>query len=322
MNGSASRRTIETATIGAPDGLRVTLVNLGASIQRIQVPLRQGLVDAVLGYKNHEDYRYDEAFMGSTLGPFANRIRGARFELDNRTYNLDKNDRPAGNCLHGGSRGFHRRFWDMHEQANALSLRLDCRVLEEETGFPGNQEITVIYQIINKLCLQMDYWGQSDKATVLSMANHAYFNLDRRHGNIDSHCLCIDSDLFTPTDDSAIPTGEIRTVTASDVDLRRPGAISERRFDDTFVLRNGDGGLRKAAELHSPDSGLRLRVYTTQPALQLYTGDKLDSPFRPRQGVCLEAQAFPDAPNQPGFPSARLSAGETYHQRTVYEFLP
>jgi len=283
-----SPQPIESVVLESAAGTRVTLLNLGATIQSIKVPTAEGALDAILGFENYDDYWLDSVFMGATVGRFANRI-----QLE-----------PA---VDGAS--------------------VVCRYLspDGDGGFPGNLEVSINYQLVNDYSLVVDYRATTDRDTVVSLANHAYFNLDRDQCTIDTHQISIDAASFTPVDEGRIPTGELRDVSASGFDLRQSTAIGDGvnglQFDHNFVLPESAGRLRRAAELYSPNSGLRLRVHTTQPGLQLYTGDHLTGPFHPRQGLCLEAQGFPDAPNQPAFPSARLAAGELYSQTTIYEFL-
>ena len=305
----------------------VRVLNLGATIQSIQVPASEGHVETVLGYEDCNDYWTDPAFMGAMVGRYTNRIRSAEFSLGGRVYSLDANETSTGHCLHGGSCGFHRQFWTMQPKDDSS---LECRYLspDGESGFPGNLQVSVNYLVYDNSLL-IDVRATTDSETVVSIANHAYFNLDRGQRNIDGHHIQIDADYFTPADDSQIPNGEIRGVGGSDFDLRQMTPIfrstpkGERKLqsDHNFVLSRRADRLRKVAELYCPDSGIGLRLHTTQPGLQFYTGDNLSDPFRARQGLCLEAQGFPDAPNQTAFPSARLAPGEIYQHRTVYEFV-
>jgi aldose 1-epimerase len=310
--------------------MEVTLLNYGATIQAIRVPTESGVVDAVLGYANLDDYLRDEFYIGATVGRFANRIAAARFSIDDKDFSLDPNEMPAGTCLHGGKDGFHQRFWQIRTLQDETAIQYSYVSPDGDGGFPGKLEVTVKYQIVNDYSLVIDYIATTDADTVVNLANHAYFNLDTQQQSIDSHDIQIEADQFTPVDGDLIPTGEIREVEATSFDLRRRTALrtssseggQSRQFDHNFVLRNGDGMQRKVASLASPQSGLTMHLHTTQPALQLYTGDYLTVPFQPRAGLCLEAQRFPDAPNQPDFPSARLTPGDIYQQRTIYEFVP
>ena len=191
-------------------------------------------------------------------------------------------------------------------------------MLHDETdGFPGRREIAVKYRIVSDLCLALEFHVATDKTTVLSLANHAYFNLG---GRIEDLEICVRSDGYTPVDSSKLPTGELRPVAGSLFDLRTPVLIGDKVFDHNFVLNKRTGDLQRAATLRNPENNLRLDLHTTQPGLQVYTGDHLSAPFTSRGGLCLEAQGFPDAPNQSSFPSARLEAGESYRQRTIYAF--
>lgn len=330
MQSGDSTKSIEAITLRSLAGMEVTLLNLGATIQAIRVPTESGVVDAVLGYANLDDYLDDEFYMGATVGRFANRIGAACFSIDGKTFSVDPNETPAGTCLHGGRDGFHRRFWQMRSHDNEAAVQYSYVSPDGESGFPGELEVTVKYQMVNDYSLVIDYRATTDSDTVVNLANHAYFNLDKQQQSIDSHDIQIEADQFTPVDGDRIPTGEIREVEATRFDLRRRTAMrttsstdgQSRQYDHNFVLRNSDGLLHKVATLSSPQSGLAMHLHTTQAGLQLYSGDYLTGPFRPRAGLCLEAQGFPDAPNQPAFPSARLAPGEVYQRRTIYEFVP
>ena len=328
MQPGDSTKSIEAVTLTSPAGMEVTLLNFGATIHAIRVPTESGVVDAVLGYANLDDYLRDDFYMGSTVGRFANRIGAARFSIDDNVFAVDPNE--SGNCLHGGRDGFHQCFWQMRSLENEAAVQFSYVSPDGESGFPGKLEVTVKYQIVTDYSLVIDYKATTDSDTVVNLTNHAYFNLDRQQQSIDSHDIQIEADQFTPVDGALIPTGEIREVEATRFDLRRRTGLREpssegaqgRQYDHNFVLKNGDGMLHRVASLSSPQSGLTMHLHTTQDALQLYTGDYLTGPFRPRAGLCLEAQGFPDAPNQPGFPSTRLAPGDVYQQRIVYEFVP
>jgi len=327
QSGDATK-SIEAITLRSPAGMEVTLLNFGATIQAIRVPTESGVVDAVLGYTNLDDYLHDDFYMGATVGRFANRIGAARFSIDDNTFSVDPNEN--GNCLHGGRDGLHQCIWQMRSLEDEAAVQYSYVSPDGESGFPGKLEVTVKYQIVNDYSLVIDYEATTDSDTVVNLTNHAYFNLDKQQQSIDSHDIQIEADQFTPVDGDLIPSGEIREVEATRFDLRRRTAMrtsgSEdgqgRQYDHNFVLKNGDGMLHRVATLSSPQSGLTMHLHTTQAALQFYTGDYLTDPFRPRAGLCLEAQGFPDAPNQPAFPSTRLAPGDVYQQRIIYEFVP
>ncbi len=307
----------ETATIRTPGGLNVKLLSLGAAIASIRVPTGDGPVDAILSYPRLRDYLEDRYFMGSTIGPYANRIGHGRFALDNREYLLSRNESVTGHCLHSGETGLHRQCFDLQLDGN--DARATCRTVlpDGAGGFPGRREIVVIYEIVNDLGLSIDFHVATDKNTVVNLTNHAYFNLG---GRIEDLEISVRSDAYTPVDHSNLPTGEVRPVAGSPFDLRTPARIGDRAFDHNFALNNRRDELQRAATLRNPANNLQLDLFTTQPGLQVYSGDNLAAPFTSRQGLCLEAQGFPDAPNKPGFPSARLAAGQRYRQRTVYAF--
>ena len=329
MQSRDSTKSVDAITLRSLAGMEVTLLNFGATIQAIRVPTEFGDVDAVLGYANPDDYLHDKFYMGATVGRFANRIAAARFSIGDKAFSVDPNETPAGTCLHGGRDGFHQRFWQMSSE-NQAAVQYSYVSPDGEGGFPGKLDVTVKYQIVNDYSLVIDYTVTTDSDTVVNLANHAYFNLDKHKQSIDSHDIQIEADQFTPVDGDKIPSGEIRDVEDTRFDLRRRTALRSasseggqgQQYDHNFVLRNSDGMLHRVATLSSPQSGLTMHLHTTQVALQLYTGDYLTDPFRPRAGLCLEAQTFPDAPNQPAFPSARLAPGDVYKQRTIYEFVP
>lgn len=258
--------------------------------------------------------------MGATVGRFANRIRGGRIVIGDDEYQLDVNEPTTGNCLHGGAGGLHRQQFELDHQSHSSTLV--CRHISPagSQGFPAELCIEVRYQLIGECALSIEMLATADAGTVVNLANHAYFNLDRQKGRIDTHRLSVAASRYTPVDESQIPTGEIAPVDDSAFDLRVMSALAQRSFDHNFAPDGGPGEIRLLAELHSPDSGVGLSVHSTQPGLQVYTGDFLAAPFSPRQGIALEAQGFPDAPNQVGFPSASLLPGETYRQQTIYEF--
>ena len=183
-------------------------------------------------------------------------------------------------------------------------------------GFPGDRLITVRYELLEDLSLQFDFAASTDRKTVMNLANHAYFNLG---GHLSEHELLLNAGEYTPVNDRLIPTGEIAPLKGSALDYSDWKALRDTAIDHNFVLPE-DGKLRHAASLRLRATQLQLDVVTTQPALQVYTGDGLNTPFAPRSGICLEAQGFPDAPNQPNFPNITLEPGATYRQRTIYQF--
>jgi aldose 1-epimerase len=319
VSAAVTNSVVQSVTLVRAGGLRVDILDKGATLQNIFVPTPRGPVNVLLNYPNKDDYARDPFFLGAIVGRYANRIRDARFKLHGRSVRLDANEEQSGHCLHGGERGFFAQRFALAASADGRAV--ECRYVSPhgDQGFPGRVDVLVTYSLLTDFSLGIDFVARAHSDTVLNLANHAYFNLDGRQRSIDGHMLKLHADFYTPADASGVPSGEIRSVAASKFDLRS-GVSLANQFDHNFVLRDAGGELRDAAELYSADSGIRLCVRTTQPGLQLYTGDSLRTPFLPREGVCLEAQNYPDAPNQPGFPSAILAAGETYRQQTVYDF--
>ena len=272
------------------------------------------------------------------VGRYANRIAGGRFSLDGQTYRLPVNEGP--NTLHGGPRNFGKRLWRT-EQSDATSLTLTRLSPDGEEGFPGALAVRVRYSLPEDGVLRIDYAATTDRPTVLNLTNHSYFNLaGEGTGSVLDHVVDLAADAFTPTDATQIPTGELRPVDGTPFDFRIPRRLQERiregdpqlaiakGYDHTFVLRGPAGTLRPAATCTDPWSGRRLDVWTSQPALQLYSGNNLDGTligpsgrlYRSGDGVCFETQAFPDAPNQPAFPSAVLRPGEAFAATTEFRF--
>ena len=303
--------------IGTGSGLSVTIVDIGATIGSILVPTRNEAIDAVLSYADSRSYLTDSYYLGTTVGPVSNRIRNAQFMLNGTQYYLDTNDADRGNCLHGGAQGLHRQKFSIERDENRPLIRCSVDLPHGLGGFPGNRSFEVRYELLDEWSLAIDFQVTTDQDTVINLANHAYFNLG---GPLDDHQLRVIADTYTPVDESMVPTGELRDVGGSEFDLREWQPLGARQFDHNFVLGDGGDEPRLAAQLQSPSHELLLNVLTTQPGIQVYTGDYLSDSFHPRQGICFEAQGFPDAPNHPNFPSARLDAGATYWHRTVYRF--
>ena len=303
-------------------GLRVGLLDLGASLQSVIVPTPEGPVNCVLGYQDPGDYCAGQYYVGVTVGRYANRLRDARIHIDNLTFHLDANEVGTGHCLHGGRDGFQSQQWSLQQKTAPNSCTYRLKSQDGDQGFPGNVDVRVTYRLLGDFSLSIEFVAVSDAETVINMANHAYFNLNRTKGSIDTHQLQLMAGSYTPVDDTQIPTGGILAVDRTDFDLREPVSLEGRSYDHNFIVAGTRGELRPAAFLYSPQSGIGLRVHTTQPGMQVYTGEGLGAPFGARSGIALEAQNFPDAPNNPNFPSANLSPGQTYRQQTVYEFIP
>lgn len=284
--------------------LRAAVSDYGATLVRLETPDREGKWrNIILGYDSPADYDANTCYLGATVGRYANRIAGAAFPLHGELVHVTPNEN--GNCLHGGV-GFSRRLWTAEQAENELVFRYHSP--DGEDGFPGALEASVTYRLEGDR-LAMLYRAVSDKDTVANLTNHAYFNLSGA-GTVDALSLSIRADRYTPVDAQLLPTGELKSVEGTSFDLRRERSLGTDSFDHNFVLTGEEG---PAAVLRSGESGIRMALYTDLPGLQLYTGDGLnDKVHAPRSGLCLEAQFFPDSPNQPDFPSCILRAGEVY----------
>ncbi len=318
------------------NGLRVAVSDYGGTVTSVHAPDRDGeLGEVVLGFDAVEDYLASKAYMGCVVGRYANRIAGARFSLDGVEHAVTRNH--GAHHLHGGERGFDKALWNAEAEVDSDSARLGLsyRSVDGEEGYPGNLDVCVTYTLNEADELRMDYRAETDRATVVNLTNHTYFNL-ACGGSVLGHLLMIDADTFTPVDRELIPTGEKRRVEGSPMDFRTPHTVGESITEPIGQLVHGGGydhnyvlnrGAEPACTLRDPGSGRVLEVSTTQPGVQLYTGNFLDGSesgrgraYTRHSGLCLESQHYPDSPNQPGFPSTALRPGETYRQRTVYRF--
>ena len=321
-------------------GMRVSILTFGGIIAMLEVPDRAGrLANVVLGLASLDRYARVSPHFGAVVGRFANRIAGGRFAIDGTTYQLEINSGP--NALHGGRKGFDKVVWQASAGAGE-SLILNYLSPDGEEGCPGNLVVEVIYSLGATNELRIDYNARSDKPTIVNLTNHSYFNLaGEGSGDILDHIVSIDADLFTPTDATQIPTGEIRPVRGTPFDFTAPTPVGERiRFaDEQLELARGydhnwelrrttGGGLLKAASASEPESGRILDILTDRPSLQFYTGNSLNGAlvgpsgraYRQSDGLCFETQAFPDSPNQSAFPSSVLRPGQIFRSSTVFRF--
>lgn len=293
------------------DALEARVLDYGATLMSLQARGRLGAMsELVLGFSDPEHYRGTHPHFGGTVGRYANRIAHGRFVLDGQNYQLACNN--GRNHLHGGVRGFDRVSWMGEQRGNSVVLRYTSRNGEE--GYPGTLHATVTYTVEGNR-LTMDYVATAEAPTIVNLTNHAYFNLAGA-GTIDNHVLRLQADRYIPVDHELIPTGRIAAVEGTAMDFRAGRSIGAQEIDHTFVLHG-------AAELHDPASGRTLRIRTSQPGMQVYTGHLLDGSvagYVKRGGLCLEPQHFPDSPNHAAFPSTVLRPGERYAHRNVYEF--
>ena len=330
-------REVDLYTLTNTNGLRAKITNYGAILVSLEVPDRDGnLADITLGYDNLDDYVKRGAFFGATVGRYANRIGGAKFVLDGTEYKLAANN--GENHLHGGIKGFDKVVWKLDEiksESNKAVVKMSYISEDGEEGYPGNMACTVTYTLTEDNELKISYEAETDKTTVVNLTNHSYFNLaGQGTGEILGHELTLNADKYTPVDEGLIPTGEIRSVKDSPMDFTLPTSIGSRikqvgdGYDHNYVLNSGGGTLALAARVYEPTSGRVMEIYTTEPGVQLYTGNFLDGTLTGKAGkvykkhyaFCLETQHFPDSPNKPNFPSAVLLPGQKYTSVTVHKF--
>lgn len=328
----ADGRPAHLFTLTNANGMRVDITNYGGIVTGIFVPDKDGNIEnVVLGFDEIRPYEGDHPFFGAIIGRYGNRIARGTFSHDGETYQLSIND--GNNHLHGGPNGFHTVLWEPEIDGNSLRLRYLSK--DGEEGYPGNLQVTVIYSLTNANELRIDYEATTDKKTPVNLTNHSYFNLS---GDLQStvldHMLTLKADAYTPVNEELIPTGEIAPVAGTPFDFTVPHRIGDRidrvpgGYDHNFVLSKTDDTLEMVAELWHPPSGRKMKVFTQEPGIQFYSGNFLDGTitgaggvvYEQYAGLCLETQHFPDAPNQPHFPSTVLSPGNIYQTTTIYMF--
>ncbi|MHC4516979.1 MAG: aldose epimerase family protein [Planctomycetota bacterium] len=324
-------------TLTSSKGLRARITNFGAILVSLHVPDRDGsLGDVVLGFDTLEGYVKQTAYLGATVGRYANRIGAAKFSLDGTEYTLAANNGP--NHLHGGTKGFDKVLWDTQEAVAAEDeawVKMSYLSADGEEGYPGNLQCTVTYTLTNTDELRVSYEATTDKKTVLNLTNHSYWNLaGQGSGDILGHELTINAERFTLVDQGLIPTGVVASVLDMPLDFSRPRKIGSRLrqtasgFDHNYVLSGLADAMKFCARVREPNSGRVMEIDTTEPGVQLYTGNFLDGSIIGKGGqayekhaaFCLETQHYPDSPNKPQFPSVVLEPGQTYSSRTVHKF--
>jgi aldose 1-epimerase len=321
-------------------GSQVTITNFGGKVVSIHVPDKNGQwVDVVLGKSNLKDYMNNqEAYFGAICGRTANRIADGRFTLDGREYQLAINNGP--NSLHGGIKGFNSVVWDAR-QIDEQTLELNYLSPDGEEGFPGNLEVTVVYRLTDENALEITYRAVTDQPTILNLTNHSYFNLSGEGDPFAcDHELWLNADSYLPTSEVAIPFGNPESVRNTPFDFTAPHTIGERieaddvqirygnGYDHNFVINKGNEELAYAAQARSPKTGIVMKVYTTEPGVQLYTANYLAGDFVGKNGhhypkrsaFCLETQHYPDSIHHPDYPATVLRPDETFRSKTVYQF--
>ncbi len=339
----ADGRTVEAITLTNANGISATILTYGATLHKLLVPGRDGtLADVVLGQKDAAAAEADPNYFGATIGRFANRIAGARFTLDGQTYRLRAND--GENSLHGGGAGFDKVIWRVVSVQSGPSASVVLAHVSPagDAGYPGNLDVRVTYSLSEDGSLAIVFEAATDAPTVINMTNHALFNMagagapEGAMGNV----LTIQAAAYTPVDAYLIPTGELRAVAGTPFDFRAPRAVAQhirdgndeqlrfgRGYDHNFALDKGVTHTPElAARLEDPVSGRVLEVLTTEPGIQFYSGNVLIGTvigkggviYRMGDGIALEPQKFPDAPNQPAFVSARVDPGQPYRHELIF----
>ena len=323
-------------TLRNKNGMIVELSNFGATIVSINVPDKNGNIENVtLGYDDHAGLASGNSYFGCIVGRYGNRIAKGKFKIDGVEYSAPLNN--GVNTLHGGIRSIDKQVWKARVMNDAISFSIT--VPDGENGYPGNLKLKVVYSLREDNSIAIDYTATTDKTTVINVTNHTYFNLTGDPNNkILDHELMINADRFTPVDSTLIPTGELRAVKGTPFDFTLPKSIGKDineayeqlqfggGYDHNFVL-NKLKPEQPAVVVKEKKSGRVMKVYTTEPGVQFYTGNFLNgnekgrgTAYQHRTGFCLETQHFPDSPNQPSFPSTLLKPGETFKSQTIYAF--
>ncbi|MCL2213939.1 MAG: galactose mutarotase [Treponema sp.] len=321
-------------TLSAGD-LTLSITDIGASWTSLIVPSRQGKDDILLGFSGFDGYLCNSQYLGVTVGRFANRIKNAAFTLNGKIYQLEKNN--GANSLHSGSRGFAKKRWksEAYEEDEGVYVRFELCSPDGDSGFPGDLNAVVSYGLTKSNEIICDYQAAVNKPSPVNITNHAYFNLaGEDKGSILSHEIIIYSSSYVEVDKHTIPTGKILSVNNTDFDFRVRRKICEnpsslkafKDYDHCFVVDGEAGELRPCAEVYEAVSGRSMKVFTTQPGVQFYTGKHLDtagkygSYYAKYSGFCLETQHYPDTPNQGSFPSCIASEDKDYHEKAVFAF--
>lgn len=326
---------VQRYTLTNADGMTVKITNYGAIVTSIQTPDREGnMGEVALGFDSVDGYVPNDPHFGGIVGRYANRIAKGKFTLDGQEYTLAVNNAP--NHLHGGITGFDRVVWQAEPLQKENAIRLTYVSKDGEEGYPGNLRAVVTYTLTDDNGLRIDYEATTDKATPVNLTNHSYFNLSAgKEKDILNHIVTIHADNFTATDETLIPTGELAPVKGTPYDFTTSTRVGDRidnlqgyGYDLNYVVRNGGEELVHAATVEDPATGRLMEVHTTQPGIQFYTAYHLDgtltghdsTTYNRYAGLCLEAQHFPDSPNQESFPSSVIRPNEKYSETTVYKF--
>ncbi|MDW5290650.1 aldose epimerase family protein [Formosa sp. PL04] len=325
---------VDLYTLKNANGMQVDVITFGGIITTLKVPNKENMFEnVVLGYDTFEPYLTNPTFFGAIIGRYGNRIANGKFTLNGTDYNLAKNNGP--NNLHGGNKGFDKAIWSAEpiDGAETVALKLTYLSTDMEEGFPGNLKTTVVYTLTADNALEVYYQATTDKITIVNLTQHSYFNLSGDFSKtILKEEVMIDADRYIPTDETAIPTGELASVSGTPFDFTSAKTVEKdinadhiqikngSGFDHCWVLNNQNKGVRLVATVHDKSNGRFLEVATDEPGIQFYTANFLETPFAPRTALCLETQHYPDSPNRAEFPTTILKPGETYKSQTNFKF--
>jgi len=334
--------SVKLFTLSNQNGMSISVTNYGCTVTSIQTLDAQGdSADVVLGYESLDRYVAGSPFFGAIAGRYANRIKDGKYSLDGETFQLETNEPPTMQHLHGGTKGFDKYVWDyaVEEQEGAIYIHFSRISVDGESGYGGTLNVIHTIGLDSKNQVHYNFEASTDKPTVVNLVNHSYYNLaGHDSGSVDNHELTIYSDFYTPVAENMIPTGEVLAVKNTGLDFTHKTTIADNKqnikdgaYDHNFIInkKQSEGEYALAAELHDPISGRVMTVLTTQPAIQLYNGFKLSNkPWIARNGykyeafggLCLETQHFPDSPNNAHFPTTRLNENELFEQKTIHRF--
>jgi len=340
FGSTADGKEIDLYTVTNANGLRMSVMTFGATVVSLEVPDRDGnMADILLGFDSAEKYMSEaNPYFGATVGRYANRIGNGTFTLDGKEYQLATND--GDNHLHGGNVGYSKVRWNAEpvQTDDEVGVKFTYVSKDGEENYPGTLTCTVVYTLTNNDEMKITYEAETDKATILNLTNHNYYNLAGQGvGDILGHELMLNAEKYTPVDDELITTGEIASVAGTPMDFTKPTAIGARveqvgadptGYDHNYVLDSGGGKMAPAARVYEPSSGRVMEIFTTQPGIQFYSGNFLDGSitgkdgkvYKKYYGFCLETQHYPDSPNKPDWPTTVLRPGEKYSEATVHRF--
>lgn len=333
---------VQLFTLQNKNGMKISVTNFGCIVTSIEVPDREGQNnDVVLGYESLEKYIAGHPFFGAIAGRYANRIKDGKYSLDGQDFQLETNELPTGQHLHGGAKGFDKYVWDytIEETATGIFIHFTRVSPDGESGYGGTINVVHSIGLDEANQLHYNFKATTDKPTVINLVNHSYYNLGGHDsGNVDGHELKLFAKYYTPVSENMIPTGEILSVKNTGLDFTSATVIAENKinvpdggYDHNYILdsHKTESEYALAAELYEPESGRVMTVLTTQPAIQFYNGFKLSNkPWIARNGykyescagMCLETQHFPDSPNNPHFPSTRLDPQQLFEEKTIHRF--